>query len=248
MDNHIIRVENLRRDFQVGGETVHALRGVTFSVAKGEFVTIMGTSGSGKSTLLNILGCLDTPTSGEYWLDGVSVREMGRNDRATLRNRKIGFVFQSYNLLPKTTALENVELPLFYNPDVSARERRERATEALKEVGLSDRIHHRSNQMSGGQQQRVAIARALVNNPVMILADEATGNLDTRTSFEILTLFQRLLAEGSTIVFVTHNPEIAQFSSRNIVLRDGHITDDVRNGNIQSAQAVLDTIPVDNGM
>ena len=248
MDNHIIRVENLRRDFQVGGETVHALRGVTFSVAKGEFVTIMGTSGSGKSTLLNILGCLDTPTSGEYWLDGVSVREMGRNDRATLRNRKIGFVFQSYNLLPKTTALENVELPLFYNPDVSARERRERATEALKEVGLSDRIHHRSNQMSGGQQQRVAIARALVNNPVMILADEATGNLDTRTSFEILTLFQRLHAEGSTIVFVTHNPEIAQFSSRNIVLRDGHITDDVRNGNIQSAQAVFDTIPVDNGM
>ena len=248
MDNHIIRVENLRRDFQVGGETVHALRGVTFSVAKGEFVTIMGTSGSGKSTLLNILGCLDTPTSGEYWLDGVSVREMGRNDRATLRNRKIGFVFQSYNLLPKTTALENVELPLFYNPDVSARERRERATEALKEVGLSDRIHHRSNQMSGGQQQRVAIARALVNNPVMILADEATGNLDTRTSFEILTLFQRLHAEGSTIVFVTQNPEIAQFSSRNIVLRDGHITDDVRNGNIQSAQAVLDTIPVDNGM
>ena len=248
MDNHIIRVENLRRDFQVGGETVHALRGVTFSVAKGEFVTIMGTSGSGKSTLLNILGCLDTPTSGEYWLDGVSVREMGRNDRATLRNRTIGFVFQSYNLLPKTTALENVELPLFYNPDVSARERRERATEALKEVGLSDRIHHRSNQMSGGQQQRVAIARALVNNPVMILADEATGNLDTRTSFEILTLFQRLHTEGSTIVFVTHNPEIAQFSSRNIVLRDGHITDDVRNGNIQSAQAVLDTIPVDNGM
>ena len=246
MDNHIIRVENLRRDFQVGGETVHALRGVTFSVAKGEFVTIMGTSGSGKSTLLNILGCLDTPTSGEYWLDGVSVREMGRNDRATIR--KIGFVFQSYNLLPKTTALENVELPLFYNPDVSARERRERATEALKEVGLSDRIHHRSNQMSGGQQQRVAIARALVNNPVMILADEATGNLDTRTSFEILTLFQRLHAEGSTILFVTHNPEIAQFSSRNIVLRDGHITDDVRNGNIQSAQAVLDTIPVDNGM
>ncbi len=248
MDNHIIRVENLRRDFQVGGETVHALRGVTFSVAKGEFVTIMGTSGSGKSTLLNILGCLDTPTSGEYWLDGVSVREMGRNDRATLRNRKIGFVVQSYNLLPKTTALENVELPLFYNPDESARERRERATEALKEVGLSDRIHHRSNQMSGGQQQRVAIARALVNNPVMILADEATGNLDTRTSFEILTLFQRLHAEGSTIVFVTHNPEIAQFSSRNIVLRDGHITDDVRNGNIRSAQAVLDTIPVDNGM
>ena len=243
MDNHIIRVENLRRDFQVGGETVHALRGVTFSVAKGEFVTIMGTSGSGKSTLLNILGCLDTPTSGEYWLDGVSVREMGRNDRATLRNRKIGFVFQSYNLLPKTTALENVELPLFYNPDVSARERRERATEALKEVGLSDRIHHRSNQMSGGQQQRVAIARALVNNPVMILADEATGNLDTRTSFEILTLFQRLHAEGRTIIFVTHNPEIAQYSSRNITLRDGHVTADTVNTNILSAAEALARLP-----
>ena len=250
MDNHIIRVENLRRDFQVGGETVHALRGVTFSVAKGEFVTIMGTSGSGKSTLLNILGCLDTPTSGEYWLDGVSVREMGRNDRATLRNRKIGFVFQSYNLLPKTTALENVELPLFYNPDVSDGGRIDTAhvDRIIETLGLSEKIHNLPGQLSGGQQQRVAIARALVNNPVMILADEATGNLDTRTSFEILTLFQRLHAEGSTIVFVTHNPEIAQFSSRNIVLRDGHITDDVRNGNIRSAQAVLDTIPVDNGM
>ena len=246
MDNHIIRVENLRRDFQVGGETVHALRGVTFSVAKGEFVTIMGTSGSGKSTLLNILGCLDTPTSGEYWLDGVSVREMGRNDRATLRNRKIGFVFQSYNLLPKTTALENVELPLFYNPDVSARERRERATEALKEVGLSDRIHHRSNQMSGGQQQRVAIARALVNDPVILLADEATGNLDTRTSFEILTLFQRLHAEGRTIIFVTHNPELAQFSSRNITLRDGRVVSDTANEAIRSAREVLETLPREN--
>ena len=243
MDNHIIRVENLRRDFQVGGETVHALRGVTFSVAKGEFVTIMGTSGSGKSTLLNILGCLDTPTSGEYWLDGVSVREMGRNDRATLRNRKIGFVFQSYNLLPKTTALENVELPLFYNPDVSARERRERATEALKEVGLSDRIHHRSNQMSGGQQQRVAIARALVNNPVMILADEATGNLDSRTSFEILVLFQKLHAEGRTIIFVTHNPELSQYSSRNIRLRDGQVIEDTTNPKILSAAEALAALP-----
>ena len=213
MEKYIIRVEDLRRDFQVGSETVHALRGVSFAIRQGEFVTIMGTSGSGKSTLLNILGCLDTPTSGAYYLDGISVREMGRNDRATLRNRKIGFVFQNYNLLPKTTALENVELPLFYNPSVSAKERRERAVAALGEVGLSSRLHHRSNQMSGGQQQRVAIARALVNRPVMILADEATGNLDTRTSFEILTLFQRLHAVGSTIVFVTHNPEIAQFSS-----------------------------------
>lgn len=243
MDNHIIRVENLRRDFQVGGETVHALRGVTFSVAKGEFVTIMGTSGSGKSTLLNILGCLDTPTSGEYWLDGVSVREMGRNDRATLRNRKIGFVFQSYNLLPKTTALENVELPLFYNPDVSARERRERAVAALKAVGLGDRLLHRSNQMSGGQMQRVAIARALVNDPAVILADEATGNLDTRTSFEVLVLFQQLHAAGRTIIFVTHNPEIAQYSSRNITLRDGRVTGDVRNAAILDAAETLAQLP-----
>ena len=247
MEKYIIRVEDLRRDFQVGSETVHALRGVSFAIRQGEFVTIMGTSGSGKSTLLNILGCLDTPTSGAYYLDGISVREMGRNDRATLRNRKIGFVFQNYNLLPKTTALENVELPLFYNPSVSARERRERAVAALGEVGLSSRLHHRPNQMSGGQQQRVAIARALVNRPVMILADEATGNLDTRTSFEILTLFQRLHAVGSTIVFVTHNPEIAQFSSRNIVLRDGRITEDTINPNILSAKEALDALPVENG-
>lgn len=224
MDNHIIRVENLRRDFQVGGETVHALRGVTFSVAKGEFVTIMGTSGSGKSTLLNILGCLDTPTSGEYWLDGVSVREMGRNDRATLRNRKIGFVFQSYNLLPKTTALENVELPLFYNPDVSARERRERATEALKEVGLSDRIHHRSNQMSGGQQQRVAIARALAAKPAILLADEPTGNLDSRTSQDVMGLLKTTSTKfAQTIVMITHNEEIAQLADRIIRIEDGRI-------------------------
>ena len=248
MDNYIIRVENLRRDFIVGDETVHALRGVSFRIRKGEFVTIMGTSGSGKSTLLNLLGCLDTPTSGEYYLDGFSVQKMSRNERATLRNRKIGFVFQSYNLLPKTTALENVELPLFYNSEVSARERHRRAEQALIEVGLADRIHHRSNQMSGGQQQRVAIARALVNNPVMILADEATGNLDTRTSFEILTLFQKLYNEGRTIVFVNHNPEIAQFSSCKIVLRDGKITEDTPNTNVKSAKEVLDSLPVDNGL
>lgn len=248
MENYIIRVENLRRDFIVGDETVHALRGVSFCIREGEFVTIMGTSGSGKSTLLNLLGCLDTPTSGEYYLDGFSVQKMSRNERATLRNRKIGFVFQSYNLLPKTTALENVELPLFYNSEVSARERHRRAEQALIEVGLADRIHHRSNQMSGGQQQRVAIARALVNDPVMILADEATGNLDTRTSFEILTLFQKLYHAGRTIVFVTHNPEIAQFSSRNIVLRDGKITEDTPNTNVKSAKEVLDSLPVDNGL
>ena len=206
----------------------------------------MGTSGSGKSTMLNILGCLDTPTSGEYYLDGISVRTMGKNDRATLRNRKIGFVFQNYNLLPKTTALENVELPLLYNREYSARQRKEKAEQALVAVGLAERINHRSNQMSGGQQQRVAIARALVNDPVILLADEATGNLDTRTSFEILTLFQRLHAEGRTIIFVTHNPELAQFSSRNITLRDGRVVADTANTNIRSAREVLESLPKEN--
>ena len=220
----VIRLDNIRRDFVVGDEVVHALRGISLTITEGEFVTIMGTSGSGKSTLLNILGCLDTPTSGEYWLDGVSVREMGRNDRATLRNRKIGFVFQSYNLLPKTTALENVELPLFYNPDVSARERRERATEALKEVGLSDRIHHRSNQMSGGQQQRVAIARALATKPAILLADEPTGNLDSKTSLDVLGLLKVSGQKFSqTIVMITHNEEIAQMADRIIRIEDGRI-------------------------
>ena len=239
----IIRLENIRRDFRVGDETVHALRGVSFTIREGEFVTIMGTSGSGKSTLLNTLGCLDTPTAGEYYLDGISVRTMDKNQRATLRNRKIGFVFQNYNLLPKTTAIENVELPLMYHPQCSAAERRERAVEALKAVGLGDRLLHRSNQMSGGQMQRVAIARALVNNPAVILADEATGNLDTRTSFEVLVLFQQLHAAGRTIIFVTHNPEIAQYSSRNITLRDGRITDDRRNEHILSAADALARLP-----
>ena len=186
MSKTVIELQNIKRNFQVGDETVHALRGVSFSINEGEFVTIMGTSGSGKSTLLNILGCLDTPTTGEYLLDGISVRTMSKSQRAVLRNRKIGFVFQNYNLLPKTTAIENVELPLMYNSSVSASERRSRAIEALKAVSLGDRLEHKSNQMSGGQMQRVAIARALVNDPAVILADEATGNLDTRTSFEIL--------------------------------------------------------------
>ncbi len=219
----VIELQNVRRDFVVGDEVVHALRGVSFTIHEGEFVTIMGTSGSGKSTLLNQLGCLDTPTSGEYLLDGVPVRRMKRRERAVLRNRKIGFVFQNYNLLPKTTAVENVELPLMYNSAVPAKERAARAISALQRVGLGSRLYHKSNQMSGGQMQRVAIARALVNDPAVILADEATGNLDTRTSFEILVLFQELHAEGRTIIFVTHNPEISQYSSRNIVLRDGQI-------------------------
>ena len=236
MSKTVIELQNIRRDFQVGDETVHALRGVSFSITEGEFVTIMGTSGSGKSTLLNTLGCLDTPTSGEYLLDGISVRTMSKPQRAILRNRKIGFVFQNYNLLAKTTAVENVELPLMYNASVSAAERKQRAIQALQAVGLGNRLEHKSNQMSGGQMQRVAIARALVNNPAVILADEATGNLDTRTSFEILVLFQKLHAEGRTIIFVTHNPEIAQYSSRNIRLRDGHVTEDTVNPKILSLE------------
>ena len=244
MNKTVIELQNIKRNFQLGDETVHALRGVSFTITEGEFVTIMGTSGSGKSTLLNTLGCLDTPTSGEYLLDGISVRTMSKPQRAILRNRKIGFVFQSYNLLPKTTAVENVELPLMYNSGVSASERRRRAIEALQAVGLGERLEHKSNQMSGGQMQRVAIARALVNNPAVILADEATGNLDTRTSFEILVLFQKLHAEGRTIIFVTHNPEIAQYSSRNIVLRDGQVKEDSTNPDILSAAEALAALPV----
>lgn len=249
MDNQnnkkvVIELVDVRRNFKVGDEIVHALRGISFKVHEGEFVTIMGTSGSGKSTLLNQLGCLDTPTSGEYYLDGIPVRKMKRNERAVLRNRKIGFVFQNYNLLPKTTAVENVELPLMYNPTFKARDREKAAIAALEAVGLGDRLYHKSNQMSGGQMQRVAIARALVNNPTIILADEATGNLDTRTSFEMLVLFQKLHAEGRTIIFVTHNPDIALYSSRNIMLRDGKIRQDTINENIQSAAEALAQLPV----
>jgi len=240
----VIELQNVKRYFKVGSETVKALRGVSFKIYEGEFVTIQGTSGSGKSTLLNQLGCLDTPTSGEYFLDGISVRSMSKTKRARLRNRKIGFVFQSYNLLPKTTALENVELPLMYNSDISASERRERAIKALQAVGLGDRMYHKSNQMSGGQMQRVAIARALVNDPAVLLADEATGNLDTRTSFEMLVLFQELYKQGNTIIFVTHNPEIAEYSSRNINLRDGKIREDTINTNIKSAAEALAQLPV----
>jgi len=239
----VIEIQNIKRNFQVGDETVHALRGVSFNINEGEFVTIMGTSGSGKSTLLNILGCLDTPTSGEYLLDDIPVRTMSKPQRAVLRNRKIGFVFQSYNLLPKTTAVENVELPLMYNSAVGAAERRHRAIASLQAVGLGDRLEHKSNQMSGGQMQRVAIARALVNDPAVILADEATGNLDSRTSFEILVLFQKLHAEGRTIIFVTHNPELSQYSSRNIRLRDGQVIEDTTNPKILSAAKALAALP-----
>ncbi len=243
MSKSIIRLDNIKRNFQVGDETVHALRGVSFNINEGEFVTIMGTSGSGKSTLLNLLGCLDTPTEGEYYLDDIAVSTMNKDERSTLRNRKIGFVFQSYNLLAKTTAQENVELPLLYNPTISTKERQEKAQKALGAVGLSDRLYHKSNQMSGGQMQRVAIARALVNDPVLILADEATGNLDTRTAYEIMVLFQELHKKGRTIIFVTHNPELADFTSRNIVLRDGKVIKDITNEHIQSAKKMLDSLP-----
>lgn len=239
----VIELQDVKRDFLVGEETVHALRGVSFKIYEGEFVTIMGKSGSGKSTLLNQLGCLDTPTSGEYLLDGVAVRSMSKSQRAVLRNRKIGFIFQNYNLLPKTTSVENVALPLMYNSEVGTDERKNRAIKALQAVGLGERLYHKSNQMSGGQMQRVAIARALVNDPAVILADEATGNLDTRTSFEILVLFQKLHAEGRTIIFVTHNPDIANYSSRNIMLRDGRVISDEENHNILSAEEGLAALP-----
>ena len=239
----VIELQDVKRDFMVGDETVHALRGVSFKIYEGEFVTIMGKSGSGKSTLLNQLGCLDTPSSGEYLLDGISVRTISKSQRAILRNRKIGFIFQNYNLLPKTTSVENVELPLMYNAEVTAEERQKRAIAALTAVGLGERLYHKSNQMSGGQMQRVAIARALVNNPAVILADEATGNLDTRTSFEILVLFQKLYAEGRTIIFVTHNPDIANYSSRNIELRDGRVISDKINDHVLSAAEGLAALP-----
>ena len=239
----IIDIANIRRDFIVGAETVHALRGVTFSIKEGEFVTIMGKSGSGKSTLLNILGCLDTPTDGSYLLDGISVQKMNKDQRARIRNTKIGFVFQSYNLLANTTAVENVELPLMYNPGISSSVRRQKAVDALERVELGDRLLHKSNQMSGGQMQRVAIARALVNDPAVILADEATGNLDTRTSFSILKLFQQLNSEGRTIIFVTHNEDIAQYGTRNIILKDGRIIEDKYNPHILSAAEAYEKLP-----
>jgi len=246
MEKTIIEVNHLKKDYYVGEVTVHALKGINFKIMHGEFVAIMGASGSGKSTMLNILGCLDKPTEGEYMLDGVIVNGMKKNELAGLRNSKLGFVFQAYNLLPRTTALENVELPLYYNNRVRSRERRERAIEALEAVGLADRIHHMPNQLSGGQQQRVAIARSLVNDPVVILADEPTGNLDTRTSYEILELFQELNDKGKTIVMVTHEPDIARLTKRNVVFRDGHIQREFIVENRLIASEVLKTLPVEN--
>ena len=246
MENTIIRINSLRKDYHIGEVTVHALRGVNMEIKKGEFVAVMGTSGSGKSTMLNILGCLDKPTKGDYYLDGVDIKTLNKDELAQLRNQKLGFVFQAYNLLPRTTALENVELPLFYNARIRSKERKERAIKALESVGLTDRMHHMPNQLSGGQQQRVAIARSLVNDPVMILADEPTGNLDTRTSIEIMDLFQDLNERGRTIVYVTHEPDIARFATRNIVFRDGHIVRESPVSDRLFARNILKTLPEEN--
>jgi len=241
----IIDISSLKKDYYVGEVTVHALRGIDLQISQGEFVAIMGASGSGKSTMLNIIGCLDRPTTGTYLLDGINVAGMSKNERAAIRNRKIGFVFQSYNLLSRTSALENVELPLMYNPRIRAKERRERAIASLEAVGLQDRLDHMPNQLSGGQQQRVAIARSLVNDPVVILADEATGNLDTRTSYEIMALLQELNAKGKTIVFVTHEADIARCMSRSIVFRDGHIIRQEEVKNRLVAAETLKALPVE---
>jgi putative ABC transport system ATP-binding protein len=222
-----IRVENLTKVYTTGDVVVRALAGVSLTVEKGEFLAIMGSSGSGKSTLMNILGCLDKPTSGEYWLAGLEVSRLDKNTLAEVRNRTLGFVFQSFNLLSRTSALENVELPLLYQ-GVGTRERRARATRALERVGLGKRLDHVPNQLSGGQQQRVAIARALVGEPKVILADEPTGNLDSRTSLEVMALFQELGETGITVALVTHEPDIAEYVSRVIVMRDGLMTEDRR--------------------
>jgi putative ABC transport system ATP-binding protein len=246
MSNTIIEISHLKKDYHIGEVTVHALRGVDLQIKEGEFVAIMGVSGSGKSTMLNILGCLDQPTSGDYYLDGVNVNSMNKDELARMRNKKLGFVFQAYNLLPRTTALENVELPLFYNSKVKSKERMERSVKALEAVGLARRRDHMPNQLSGGQQQRVAIARSLVNDPVLILADEPTGNLDTRTSFEIMELFQDLNDKGRTIIFVTHETDIARFAKRNVLFRDGKIQKELMVAERLNAREILKTLPDEN--
>ena len=238
----LIHIENMKKIYNPGENEVRALDGIDLDIEKGDLVAIVGHSGSGKSTLMNMLGCLDTPTSGKYVLDGQDVASMTDNQLADVRNKEIGFIFQGFNLISNLDAVGNVELPLVYR-GVSKNERKQLAMEALKSVGLEDRMKHKPNEMSGGQQQRVAIARALVNDPVLILADEATGNLDTRTSFEILTLFQELYARGRTIVFVTHNPELSAYSSRTIVLKDGRVIQDTRNEKIASAKETLAALP-----
>ena len=241
----MIKTVNLQKIFKTEEVETWALNNVNLEIKAGEFVAIMGPSGCGKSTLLNILGLLDNPTGGTYELNGTDVSKFTEAQRTNLRKGVIGFVFQSFNLIDELNVFENIELPLLYM-GIPAAERKRRVEDAMNRMAIAHRVKHFPQQLSGGQQQRVAIARAIVNDPVILLADEATGNLDSRTSFEILTLFQRLHAEGRTIIFVTHNPEIAQFSSRNIVLRDGHITEDTVNPNVASAKEVLDALPKEN--
>ncbi|MGQ9617333.1 MAG: ABC transporter ATP-binding protein [Candidatus Aminicenantia bacterium] len=239
----LIILENIVKIYRFGEVEVHALRGVSLEVGEGEFVAIMGPSGSGKSTLMNIIGCLDTPTSGKYFLEGVEASRLSRNELAKIRNRKIGFVFQTFNLLPRTSALENVELPLFYN-NSSVKERKRRALEALKVVGLEGREKHTSAQLSGGEQQRVAIARALITNPSIILADEPTGNLDTRSSIEIMSIFQKLNEQGRTIILVTHENDISQYAKRIVRLRDGKIVYDGLIEQRKNAEKELQSLPL----
>lgn len=240
--NNVIRVEDVHKYYDLGETKVHALRGVNLEIRRGEFVAIMGSSGSGKSTFMNILGCLDKPSSGHYLLEGTDVSELGKKELAAIRNRKLGFVFQGFNLLSRTTALENVELPTLY-AKLAKEERHARARKALEMVGLGDRMEHFPSQLSGGQQQRVAIARALVNQPSILLADEPTGNLDSRTSVEIMDIFQRLNDDGLTIVLVTHEPDIAQFAKRIVVFRDGKIRKDEPVTRRPRAADVLRTMP-----
>ena len=241
-DDVLIKIDHLVKTYIMGEVEVHALRGVSLNVSNGEFVAIMGASGSGKSTFMNILGCLDKPTKGTYILDNINVGGLSRDELALIRNKKIGFVFQGFNLLSRTTALENVELPLLYNSS-SAKMRKEKSIEALKKVGLEERIYHYPNQLSGGQQQRVAVARALVNDPSIVLADEPTGNLDSRTSVEVMEIFQKLNEQGITIILVTHEPDIASFAKRHIIFRDGKIKTDKINTDPKNASEVIKTIP-----
>mgnify|MGYP006158078511 FL=1 len=232
MANPLIKITNIKRDFPLGNEIVYVLKGIDLEINKGEYVALMGPSGSGKSTLMNILGCLDTPTSGTYVLNGKHVSEMQDDELAGIRNKEIGFVFQTFNLMPRTTALDNVALPMVYAGH-SKSERVERATEVLTQVGLNDRMDHKPNQLSGGQRQRVAVARALVNKPSIILADEPTGNLDSKTSVEIMNLFNEIHANGNTVILVTHEEDIAAYAHRIIRLRDGLIESDSQNPNIK---------------